>query len=236
MYKKWTDQEVEKAKELYLNHNKKFLANYFNVTPGQMQWLIVKHKIKKHNDINILCITCNIVKSIDNFDKGRRSCYECRKEYKKNYHKIYYQKQSTKQKRREYYKNNKENILITNKKSREKHKHKYSNMKKEQHRKNPLKNMLLCAKRRAKEKNIEFSININDIIMPEICPVFGIPLLVGDDRSIDNSPSLDRINNTKGYTKDNTIIVSHKANTIKNNASIEDLEKIYHFYKNIGKI
>jgi len=47
----------------------------------------------------------------------------------------------------------------------------------------------------------------------------------------DNSPTLDRIDNTKGYTKDNIIIVSFKANTIKNSATIEELEKVLQYYK-----
>jgi hypothetical protein len=47
-----------------------------------------------------------------------------------------------------------------------------------------------------------------------------------------NSPSLDRINNNLGYVPGNVIVVSDRANRIKNNATIEELEKIVNYYKN----
>ena len=45
--------------------------------------------------------------------------------------------------------------------------------------------------------------------------------------------SLDRIDNTKGYTKDNVIFVCLKANTIKSISTIDELCKIADFYKNL---
>ena len=42
--------------------------------------------------------------------------------------------------------------------------------------------------------------------------------------------SIDRIDNNKGYTKDNIQIISKKANSMKNSASYEEL---IIFYKNI---
>ena len=44
---------------------------------------------------------------------------------------------------------------------------------------------------------------------------------------LDSSPSVDRIDNKKGYTKSNIQIISRKANQIKNNASFEEFEMIY---------
>ena len=47
------------------------------------------------------------------------------------------------------------------------------------------------------------------------------------------SPSLDRIIPEKGYVKGNIIVVSLKANTMKNNATIEEIKNLYDFYNNI---
>lgn len=102
-------------------------------------------------------------------------------------------------------------------------------------RENPEKYVLLRTKTRAKQRNLEFNLELSDIVIPERCPVLGIPLIpqIGNGRSNDNSPSIDRVNNTKGYIKGNVLIVSNKANTIKNNASIEELGKVYEFYKRL---
>jgi len=109
------------------------------------------------------------------------------------------------------------------------------------HQKNPLQRILVSAKRRAHRKKIQFSLTQDDVSMPDICPVLGIPLKVSRTKrgeSIkglcrENSPSLDRINNSKGYVKGNVIIISYKANTIKNNATLEELKKIVSFYEQL---
>ena len=50
-----------------------------------------------------------------------------------------------------------------------------------------------------------------------------------------NSPSLDRIDNDKGYTKGNVIMVSHMANSIKNQATPDQIQKVATFYKKLYK-
>ncbi len=83
--------------------------------------------------------------------------------------------------------------------------------------------MLNDARRRAKIKGLEFSITVDDIFIPEKCPILGIPLKQGNGKPEDGSPSLDRIDPAKGYTKENVWVISYKANRIKNNATIEEL-------------
>ena len=102
---------------------------------------------------------------------------------------------------------------------------------KENHKNNPLKRIYYDAKKRAKKKNIEFNIKLEDLNFPKLCPVLQIPLFVSGSKCTNNSPTIDRINNNEGYIKDNVLIVSFKANTIKNNSTIEELEKILNFYK-----
>ena len=83
------------------------------------------------------------------------------------------------------------------------------------------------AKVRAKNKSIEFSIEPSDITIPDVCPILGIELFCTSGRSgaFRNSPSLDKIDPNRGYTKDNIWVISQMANTMKSNASIEDLKK-----------
>ena len=84
-------------------------------------------------------------------------------------------------------------------------------------------NMLRAAKRRAEKKGIEFSLTIEDIIIPEICPILLVPIIKGNKASYEYSPSLDRIDNSIGYTKDNIMIISKKANSMKNSATTQEL-------------
>ena len=131
------------------------------------------------------------------------------------------------------YYENLEHERIQNKKNRIKNGWKYKLRERENHRLNPIKRMISAAKIRANKKKMEFNISEDDLKLPAICPVLGIPLYVSANGCVgDNSPTLDRIDNTKGYTKDNTIIVSFKANTIKNMATIEELERVLMYYKN----
>lgn len=88
-------------------------------------------------------------------------------------------------------------------------------------------NMLDRAKRRAKEKNLEFNLEITDIIIPEKCPVFNKKFIIGSNNNY--SPSLDRIDNSKGYIKGNVQVISRKANTIKSNATPEEVMLVAKF-------
>ena len=89
--------------------------------------------------------------------------------------------------------------------------------------KNREKNLYQQANYRSRTKNIPFDIEISDIIIPEICPILGLPLKKSIDGNRDLSPSLDRIDNTKGYIKGNIQVISSKANTMKHNADKTDL-------------
>ena len=68
------------------------------------------------------------------------------------------------------------------------------------------------AKQRAREKGLAFTITKEDINIPSHCPVFKIPFVDGDRRL---SPSIDRIDCSKGYTRDNIQIISQLANAMK---------------------
>lgn len=98
---------------------------------------------------------------------------------------------------------------------------------------NPIKSMLRRCKRRASSLGVEFSLVEEDILIPEYCPILNIKLIKSAD--IDSAPSIDRVDNTRGYTKDNIIIISHRANRLKSDASIDELNKLVEFYNELFK-
>ncbi len=79
------------------------------------------------------------------------------------------------------------------------------------------------ARSRAKRKGQEFDITLADIVIPELCPVFGVKLVHGDS---DWTPSIDRIDAARGYIKGNIAIISNKANRLKNNATADELRAV----------
>mgnify|MGYP006266943759 CR=1 FL=1 len=93
--------------------------------------------------------------------------------------------------------------------------------------------MIHHARKRAIAKNLPFNINAEYLrsIVPSYCPIFGTKLewsiRRGDaGHALPNSPSLDRIDPSKGYVKGNVWIISHRANGIKNDASHEELKLV----------
>ena len=85
--------------------------------------------------------------------------------------------------------------------------------------------MLRAAKRRAKDSGIEFGIELAHIRIPERCPILGLKLHQnGQKGSKWSSPSLDRVDNALGYVPGNIAVVSFRANTLKSNATLRELE------------
>lgn len=95
--------------------------------------------------------------------------------------------------------------------------------------------LLQQARIRAKSKNLECTLTIDDLIeafpKDKKCPVFGIDLFWGEGSNRNNSPSLDRFDSSLGYTKDNVCIISWKANRIKSDATLEEIEAILYYMK-----
>lgn len=103
------------------------------------------------------------------------------------------------------------------------------------------KRMLGSARARATRRGIPCTIEVDDIVIPRRCPLLGIPLRqsLGKQGPGDNSPTLDRVNPDKGYVPGNVLVISNRANRIKNDASPQDLRKLAealwpHFLKSQG--
>lgn len=84
------------------------------------------------------------------------------------------------------------------------------------------------AKKRAKKHGLDFNLDedfLNKIYpVDNLCPLLKIPLFRGEKNSCPNSPTLDRIDSAKGYTKDNVQVISLKANTSKSNLSLDEMK------------
>lgn len=86
------------------------------------------------------------------------------------------------------------------------------------------------ARYRAKKYNLPFDIEVDDIIIPELCPILNIKL----DLSTKNknySPSLDKINPKLGYIKSNIRVISFRANRLKSDLTINEIKKLYEYVK-----
>ena len=92
---------------------------------------------------------------------------------------------------------------------------------------------------RARKKNPspQKSFNITATYLKSIFPIDHRCPILGIDFSFNKSkmekPSLDRINNSKGYVKGNVIWISTRANLIKNDVDAETLLKIVEFYRKL---
>ena len=106
----------------------------------------------------------------------------------------------------------------------------------ELHMKKPHVRLFHLAKRRALKKGLRFTITIEDVKRKfpkdSICPVTKKPFLFGMENR-DLNPTIDRVDNTKGYTYNNIAIVSYVANKIKSDLkSFEIFKNIINFYEN----
>jgi len=86
------------------------------------------------------------------------------------------------------------------------------------------------AKRRAKKLGLAFTIVLDDIHIPELCPVFLVPIEVGGGEL---APELDRIRNHLGYIPGNVIVVSRRANRLKSDSTIDELARIVELYRTV---
>jgi hypothetical protein len=196
-----------------------------------------------------ICNKCAVELPIVNFGKDSRkddgvhnTCKKCfnaaKKEYrrqnpeviqqaKKKYREKYYEE--NKAKARQYYEENKERLLRGAKANRT-------------GKEGYIKIMLYSARHRAKDKGWDFDLDLDELvsIAPDCCPVDGLSFdwerQLDDDETLPLTiPSLDRIDSSRGYTKDNVMIIGDKWNRWKNNMNLEDLELLIQYVRSVTK-
>ena len=94
------------------------------------------------------------------------------------------------------------------------------------------------AKKKFPDKLFNVTIDYLEEIFPHIdlsCPVLNFRLKINPEGqgSSPYSPSLDRINNDKGYEIGNVIWVCNKVNMIKNFSTPDEIIKVGKFYKKL---
>jgi hypothetical protein len=91
------------------------------------------------------------------------------------------------------------------------------------------------ARRRARIDGRPFSITIEDLLpLPERCPVLGTLINysgTGARGFVNDCPSIDRFDPAKGYVPGNVRVISWRANRIKSDASLEELEAVLRYMK-----
>ena len=97
-------------------------------------------------------------------------------------------------------------------------------------------------KKRAKLAGVPFELTEKDIknkinLAGTKCPVLGVEMQISKlgSKNNDLSTSIDRIEPKKGYVRSNIIVVSMKANRIKNDATVNEIKKVADFYEKLLK-
>ena len=141
------------------------------------------------------------------YEKNKEVISIKRKGKRKDEHKSYYEKNKEKilKDTKQWAKDNPEKVKLIQRKSRMS---------------NDSKRLFNLVKNRAKNKNLEFNLELSDIIIPKVCPYLETPFIYGDYHQ---SMSIDRIDSSKGYIKGNIEVISTLANRMKNVASKEQL-------------
>lgn len=116
------------------------------------------------------------------------------------------------------------------------HLEKYAGYQRNYRMRSPRETLVNQAKARAKKAGLPFSISVEIISWPTHCPVLGIELdynkTAPGERAIRAGvPTLDRKVNELGYTEGNVFVISHRANRMKSDATVDELEAIVCYMK-----
>lgn len=103
---------------------------------------------------------------------------------------------------------------------------------------------VLCARarQRGRELGVPATISRRDLEWPHRCPVLGTVLDYDTPRGMrgsvaaspENLPSLDRLVPEWGYAPGNVFVISHRANTLKNSSTVDELRAIIQYMEAVA--
>lgn len=127
---------------------------------------------------------------------------------------------------REYRKKNLDKVKAVEAANRDRNRERRQQQQKALYHSNPQLTLWKNAKARASKKDIPFTITVEDIAIPDVCPVFKTPFKRGTRADKDYSPSLDRIDSTQGYIPGNVQVISFKANKHKGTLTPTEIKQL----------
>jgi len=85
----------------------------------------------------------------------------------------------------------------------------------------------------AKKRGIPFTLTMEEVLqisIPISCPILHIPMEYHRGKACDNSISFDRIDSSKGYDITNLHVISNRANKLKSDATIVELQQLAEYF------
>ncbi len=116
------------------------------------------------------------------------------------------------------------------------HLEQYAKYQRDRRQQNPQEALVNQARSRAKRDGLPCNITLENMDWPTHCPIFGVELdynrtTAGDRKIRTNSPTIDRRTNNLGYVIGNAFVISHRANRIKSDATVEELEAVLRYMR-----
>lgn len=105
--------------------------------------------------------------------------------------------------------------------NKEKYRERRAAYEKEYRQANRARSMFVKTRSRAKKLGIPFDLEEGDIVIPDCCPILGVPFFSPGRYT----PTVDRKVPSLGYTKGNVWVVTKLANVMKNDASPDELAR-----------
>jgi hypothetical protein len=119
-------------------------------------------------------------------------------------------------------------------KYRKEHLAEYAQYQQQSRERNPRSHLVIDARARGKRNGVPVNITVEDIDWVTHCPVLGIELVyarTGGKGQRVNSATLDRKINALGYVPGNVFVLSHRANRLKQDATVEEVEALLKYMK-----